>query len=177
MIGDIFEKSEHKEIASLYYGYSRKNYPLTELATNAKNKLVEFKVPVPQADHKAMAWMTAEQNTPRQREGIVKKPLAVVRSGPHQERVASAKHGTPTLEPEADNTSATDILTGGNRSQLGGSSGPGNTPGVETATPGGGETAPTAASATAAPAAVGGRPGPKSPARGDPDGHAAPGGG
>ena len=173
MIGDIFEKSEHKEIAALYYGNILKNYPLSELAPNAKNKLVEFKVPVPQADPKAMAWMTAEQNTPRQREGIVKKPLALVRSGPHQEMVASAKHGTPTLEPEADNTSATDILTGGNRSQLGGSSGPGNTAVVETVTPGGPAPAPTAATEAATPAAAGDASGASSPATTDPNGSAA----
>src|ERR1700756_816185 len=64
MLGDIFEKSEHKEIASVYYANILKNYPLSELAPGAKNKLVEFKVPVPQADPKALAWMTAEQNTP-----------------------------------------------------------------------------------------------------------------
>jgi outer membrane protein assembly factor BamD len=149
MLGDIFEKSEHKEIASIYYGNILKNYPLSELASNAKNKLVEFKVPVPQADPKAMAWMTAEQNTPRKREGLVKKPLALVRSGPHQEMVASAKNGTPTLEPEADNTSATDILSGGNRSQLGGSSGAGNTAVVETVTPGGAAPAATVPDAAA----------------------------
>jgi outer membrane protein assembly factor BamD len=176
MIGDIFEKSEHKEIAALYYGNILKNYPLSELAPNAKNKLVEFKVPVPQADPKAMAWMTAEQNTPRQREGIVKKPLALVRSGPHQEMVASAKHGTPTLEPEADNTSATDILTGGgNRSQLGGSSGPGNTAVVEVVTPGGPAPAATATAATdaATPAAAGDASGASSPAATAPNGSAA----
>jgi outer membrane protein assembly factor BamD len=137
MLGDIFEKSEHKEIASIYYGNILKNYPLSALAPSAKNKLVEFKVPVPQADPKALAWMTAEQNTPRPHESLVKKPMALVRSGPHEEMLASAKHGTPTLEPEADNTSATDILSGGNRSQLGGSSGAGNTAVVETVTPGG----------------------------------------
>jgi outer membrane protein assembly factor BamD len=153
MLGDIFEKSEHKEIASIYYGNILKNYPLSELAPGAKNKLVEFKVPVPQADPKALAWMTAEQNTPRPHDGLVKKPMALVRSGPHQEMVASAKHGTPTLEPEADNTSATDILSGGNRSQLGGSSGAGNTAVVETVTPGG--AAPAASTPTeTAPAAT-----------------------
>jgi outer membrane protein assembly factor BamD len=153
MLGDIFEKSEHKEIASIYYGNILKNYPLSELAPTAKNKLVEFKVPVPQADPKALAWMTAEQNTPRPHEGLVKKPLALVRSGPHQEMLASAKHGTPTLEPEPDNASATDILSGGNRSQLGGSSGAGNTAVVETVTPGG--AAPAASTPTeAAPAAT-----------------------
>src|SRR5260370_25314582 len=65
--------------------------------------------------------MAAEQNAPRKREGFVKKPLALVRTGPHAEMVASAKTGPPNLEPEADNTSATDILSGGNKSQLGGS--------------------------------------------------------
>jgi hypothetical protein len=142
MLGDIYEKSEHKEIASLYYGDIVKNYPLSGLAPTAKNKLVAFKVPVPQPDPKAVAWMTAEQNTPRPRESFVKKPLALVRSGPHGEMVASAKSGAPNLQPEADNTSATDILSGGGRSQLGGASGARNTAVVETVTPGG--AAPTA---------------------------------
>jgi len=137
MLGDIFEKSEHKEIASLYYGNIVKNYPLSDLAPNAKNKLVAFKVPVPQPDPKAVAWMTAEQNAPRQHDSLVKRPLALVRPGPHGEMIVSAKSGAPTLEPEADNTSATDILTGGNRSQLGGSGGgAANTAVIETVTPG-----------------------------------------
>ena len=138
MLGDIFEKSEHKEVASIYYGNILKNYPLSDLAADAKDKLVAFKVPVPQPDPKAVAWMTAEQNAPRKRDGLIKRPLALVRSGPHGEIIASAKSGTPTLEPEADNTSATDILSGGNRSQLGGAgSGARNTAVVETVTPGG----------------------------------------
>jgi len=141
MIGDIFEKSEHKEMASLYYGQILKNYPLSALAPNAKGKLVAFKVPVPQPDPKAVAWMTAEQNAPRKREGLVRKPLALVRTGPHSEMIASAKSGPPNLEPEADNTSATDILSGGNRSQIGGG-GAANTAVVETVTPG--SAAPTA---------------------------------
>src|SRR6266436_4673007 len=145
MLGDIFEKSEHREIASIYYGNIVKNYPLSNLAPNAKNKLVAFKVPVPQPDPKAVAWMTAEQNMPRKRDGLVKKPLALVRSGPHSEMVASAKNGTPNLEPEVDNTSATDILKGGNKSQLGGSGGARNTAVVETVTPGSAAPTPTEA--------------------------------
>jgi hypothetical protein len=123
-----------------------KNYPLSDLAGNAKGKLVAFKVPVPQPDPKAVAWMTAEQNTPRKREGLVKKPLALVRTAPHGEIIASAKSGAPNLEPEADTTSATDILSGGGKSQLGGAGGgrggARNTAVVETVTPGG--PAPTA---------------------------------
>jgi outer membrane protein assembly factor BamD len=137
MLGDIFEKSEHKEVASLYYGQIVRNYPLSGLAPGAKNKLVAFKVPVPQPDPKAIAWMTAEQNAPRQREGFMKMPLALVYAGPHKEKIASAKTGVPTIEPEADNTSATDILSGGNRSQIGGAgSAAGNSAVVETVTPG-----------------------------------------
>jgi outer membrane protein assembly factor BamD len=159
MLGDIYEKSEHKEIASLYYGDIVKNYPLSGLAPTAKNKLVAFKVPVPQPDPKAVAWMTAEQNTPRPHESLVRKPLALVRTGPHGEMVASAKSGTPTLEPEADNTSATDILSGGNRSQLGGGAGGArNTAVVETVTPGGAapteSTTPAEGAPTTAPEAV-----------------------
>jgi outer membrane protein assembly factor BamD len=164
MLGDIFEKSEHKEIASIYYGNILKNYPLSDLAPNAKEKLVAFKVPVPQPDPKAVAWMTAEQNAPRKRDGLIKRPLALVRSGPHGEIIASAKSGTPTLEPEADNTSATDILSGGNRSQLGGAaSGARNTAVVETVTPGSpaptpAETAPPAEGAPATGASSSGPP-------------------
>jgi outer membrane protein assembly factor BamD len=136
MLGDIFEKSEHKEIASVYYAQIVKNYPLSGLTGNAKKKLVEFKVPVPQPDPQAVAWMTAEQNAPRKRESFVKKPLGLVRTGPHAEMIASAKSGHPNLQPEADNTSATDILSGGNKSQLGPGGAPGNTAVVETVTPG-----------------------------------------
>ncbi len=179
MLGDIFEKSERKEIASIYYGNIVKDYPLSSLAPNAKNKLVAFKVPVPQPDPKAVAWMTAEQNAPRKRDGLVRKPLALVRSGPHSEMVASAKNGAPNLEPEVDNTSATDILTGGNKSQLGRSGGASNTAVVETVTPGSAAPTPT----EAAPAAEG-TPAPETtapapaatqpPAAGDASGASAP---
>jgi len=140
MLGDIFERSEHKEIASLYYSQIVRNYPLSPLVGDAKSKLKAFKVPVPQPDPKAQAWMVAEQNSPRQHDSLIKRPLALVRSGPHAELVAAAKTGAPNLQPESDNTSATDVLTPGSRSQLGGS-GPavGNRAVVEIVTPGSGE--------------------------------------
>ena len=142
MLGDIFEKSEHKEVASVYYGQIIKNYPLSPLVPDAKSRLVAFKVPVPQADPKAVAWMTAEQNMPRQKESFIKKPLALVRTAPHAEYVAAARTGAPNLAPEADNTSATDVLTPGNRSQLGSSTGAGTGAVVEIVTPGTGRSAP-----------------------------------
>jgi outer membrane protein assembly factor BamD len=151
MIGDIFERAEHKEIASVYYGQIVRNYPLSPLAPDAKGKLKAFKVPVPQADPKAVAWMTAEQNVPREHDSLIKKPLALVRSAPHAEFMVAAKTGTPNLTLEADETSATDILKGGNRSQLGTSGASGNNAVVETVTPGTG-----VPSATETPAPAGG---------------------
>ena len=179
MLGDIFEKSEHKEVASIYYGNIVKNYPLSDLAPNAKNKLVAFKVPVPQPDPKAVAWMTAEQNAPRPHDSLVKRPMALVRTGPHGEMIAAARSGTPTLEPEADTTSATDILTGGGRSQLGGSGGrAANTAVIETVTPGGpaptpAETVPPTDAGTSPDGAA---PASTQPAAGDANGASAPGG-
>jgi outer membrane protein assembly factor BamD len=140
MLGDIFEKSEHKEIASIYYAQIVRNYPLSGFVPDAKTKLTAFKVPVPQPDPKAMAWMVAEQNAPRQHEGLIKRPLALVRTGPHAEFIAAARTGAPNLQPEADNTSAIDVLSGGNRSQLGGGGSASTSAVVEVVTPGTGGT-------------------------------------
>jgi outer membrane protein assembly factor BamD len=137
MLGDIFERSEHNEIASQYYAQIVRSYPMSTLVPDAKYKLKAFKVPVPQPDPKARAWMVAEQNAPREHDSLIKKPLSLVRSGPHTELLAAARTGAPNLQPEADNTSATDILTPGNRSQLGGSTpAGGNAAVVEIVTPG-----------------------------------------
>jgi outer membrane protein assembly factor BamD len=158
MIGDIFERAEHKEIASVYYGQIVRNYPLSPLAPDAKGKLKAFKVPVPQPDPKAVAWMTAEQNAPREHDSLIKRPLALVRSAPHAEFMVAAKTGTPNLTLEADETSATDILKGGNRSQLGTGT-TGNNAAVEVVTPGTGtpsttETPAPADGASSAPAST-----------------------
>jgi outer membrane protein assembly factor BamD len=144
MLGDVFERSEHKEIAQQYYAQIVRNYPLSPLAPDAKGKLKAFNVPLPQPDPKAQAWMVAEQNAPREHDSMIKRPLALVRSGPHSEFMTAARTGAPNLQPESDNTSATDILTPGNRSTLGGTSATtGNAAVVEVVTPGstGGSTA------------------------------------
>lgn len=150
MLGDIFEKSEKKEIAAMYYSQIVKNYPLSNMVPNAKSKLVALKVPVPQPDPKAAAWMTAEQNTPRPHTSLVKRPMGLLKTGPTGEMQTAARVGTPNLEPEADTTSATEVLSGGNQSRIvvggsGGSGGTATTTGnstgiVATVTPGGAKT-------------------------------------
>ncbi len=162
MLGDIFEKSEKKEIASIYYARIVKEYPLSPRVGDAKGKLVAFHVPVPQADPKALAWMQAEANTPRPKPGLLSKPMIMVKSGPDKELRSSSRLGAPQMEPENDTTSAVDILTGGGKTQLGagGASGaPGNTAVVEIATPqsgaSGGSTVESGDTGGAAPAATG----------------------
>ena len=139
MLGDIFEKSEKKEIASVYYSKIVRQYPLSPLVGDAKQKLVDFHVPVPQPDPKALAWMQAEAAAPREKPGFLSKPMSLIHTGPGHERIAAAQTGAPNMEPETDTTSVADILTGGGKAQIGaggGSAGPGNTAVVEIATPG-----------------------------------------
>ena len=143
MLGDIFEKSEKKEIASIYYSRIVKEYPLSQRVGEAKEKLVAFHVPVPQADPKALAWMQAEVNAPRPKPSLLSKPMTMVKSGPDKELRNSSRLGNPQMEPENDTTSAVDILTGGGKPQLGaggGSGATGNTAVVEVATPQSGAT-------------------------------------
>ncbi|HKV38234.1 MAG TPA: outer membrane protein assembly factor BamD [Blastocatellia bacterium] len=124
MMGDIFEKSEKKEIASLYYGRIVKDYPLSSLAPGAKDKLKAFGVPIPQPDPTALAWMTAEQNAPREHTSFVKKPLGMLKSGPGTEIEVAAKNGAPNLQPESDSLPGGELLTpGGGKTSL---SAPGN---------------------------------------------------
>jgi outer membrane protein assembly factor BamD len=123
MMGDILEKSEHKEVAALYYGRIVKNYPLSAMAPGAKDKLKAFGAPVPQPDPTAVAWMTAEQNAPRPHTSLVKKPLMLVSSGPKGELFTAARTGAPNLQPESDTISPADILTPGGQSKLGAGTG------------------------------------------------------
>ncbi len=69
MLGSIYERSEHNEIAAQYYTRMVKDYPLSPLVAVAKDKLVKFGAPVPQPDPTAMARMQKEQDTPRARVG------------------------------------------------------------------------------------------------------------
>jgi outer membrane protein assembly factor BamD len=120
MVGDIFEKSEHKEVASLYYAKIVRNYPLSGLVPGAKDKLKAFGAPVPQPDPDALAWMTAEQNAPRPHPSLLKRPLRIVQNGPGNELYAAARNGAPNMQPESDTATGSELLTGGSKSTIGG---------------------------------------------------------
>src|SRR5437762_3111176 len=106
MLGNIWQGTEKKEMAVPYYARIVSNYPLSPLVPNAKSRLKALGAPIPQPDPKAVAWMTAEQNAPRQREALIKKPLSLIRTGPGQELRAAATTGTAETTPKTDATPA-----------------------------------------------------------------------
>ncbi len=142
MLGDIFEKSEKKEIAAIYLGRIVREYPLSPLAGDAKNKLIAFGVPVPQPDPKALAWMQAEQSATRPKPGMMSKPLSLITTGPRREKIVAARNGPPQLQPDTESASLTEVLSGGGgQARIAGAGGSGsttNTAVVEVATPGSG---------------------------------------
>ncbi|PYT68087.1 MAG: hypothetical protein DMG39_22210 [Acidobacteria bacterium] len=120
MLGNIWERTEKKELAAPYYARIVREYPLSPLVPQAKEKLKALKAPVPQPDPKAVAWMTAEKNAQRGHDSLIAKPLALVRTGPREELYAAARTGTPTMTPESENEEGVDILSGGGQQRIGG---------------------------------------------------------
>jgi len=120
MLGNIWQSTEKKELAAPYYARIVRNYPLSPLVPGAKNRLKALGVPVPQPDPQAVAWMTAEQNAPRQHEAFIRKPLRIVQTGPGQELQAASKFGKPTMTPESESEAGIDILKGGSQARVGG---------------------------------------------------------
>jgi outer membrane protein assembly factor BamD len=118
MLGDIFEKSEQKQMASRYYARIVRDYPLSSLVPDAKSRLTEIKAPIPTPDPKAVAWMTAEQNAPRSKNSLIKKPMGLFTGGPNGELRTAARSGLPTMTPESE-APGTEILAGGSATRSG----------------------------------------------------------
>ncbi len=116
MLGDLYETSEKRDIASKYYAQIVRDYPKSDLVGDAKYKLKAFGVPVPQPDPNALAWMTANANAPRPKTPMYKRPLDFVSGKPAGELLSSAKVGTPTMTQESDNNN--DTLHPGSGAQL-----------------------------------------------------------
>jgi outer membrane protein assembly factor BamD len=98
MLGQIYEKSEHNDQAAKYYARIVKDYPLSPLAGDAKDRLVKFGAPVPPADPTAVARMQKEQNTDRP--NLIKRSMTVLKTGPDVS--AAARNGAPTMTPASE---------------------------------------------------------------------------
>ena len=134
MLGQIYEKTEHNDMAARYYTRIVKDYPLSPLAGDSKARLTKFGVPVPQPDPVAMARMQKEQEAAHDRPNILRRSMTVLKSGPD---VTMASHsGAPTMTPASETGDET--LGFGPPPTLGmtGVGGAGNSATVETVTPG-----------------------------------------
>jgi outer membrane protein assembly factor BamD len=145
MLGDIYNRAEKRDIAERYYARIVRDYPESSLVAGAKKKLVAAGVPVPQPDPGALARMQEEQKFAHERAGMLRRSLALLRSGPDVSRTAHS--GVPTLTPEGEGVSATEVLRpgGGSPGSISGSPGGGGTAGNAVAI----ETVPSDSSTTA----------------------------
>jgi len=148
MLGQIYEKGEHNEIAARYYARIVKDYPLSPLAGGAKNKLVKFGVPVPPADPTAVARMQKEQTADRPNR--IKRTMSVLKTTPDVS--TAARSGPPTMTPASESGDETIGFGLQPNANVAPTSSIGSTATVETITPGSSNALP-APAADAAPAA------------------------
>jgi outer membrane protein assembly factor BamD len=119
MLGSIFERSERKDQAAMYYARIVRNYPLSQETDNAKKKLTALGKPVPQPDPQALAWMQAEQSTDHGHSSLVHKAMGVMKSAPDVHTASLS--GPPNLEPETGFEG--DVLTATGQTRMGGPGG------------------------------------------------------
>jgi outer membrane protein assembly factor BamD len=146
MLGQIYEKGEHNEIAAKYYARIVKDYPLSSLAGDSKNKLVKFGVPVPPADPTAVARMQKEQSADRPNR--IRRTMTVLKTGPD---VSAAAHsGPPTMTPASESGDETIGFGLQPNANAASTSTIGNSATVETITPGSANALPPPASTSTA---------------------------
>jgi outer membrane protein assembly factor BamD len=126
-----------KHYASDYYARIVRDYPLSPHVQEAKAKLESSGVPVPQPNPQAVARMQEEKQHEKERPGMVKKSLGMLKTGPD---VSAAAHsGTPQMSPPGEDP-GNETLGGGGGGQTaivasgGGVTGSNSTP-VRTVTP------------------------------------------
>jgi outer membrane protein assembly factor BamD len=144
MLGQIYEKSEHNDQAAKYYARIVKDYPLSPLAGDAKDKLVKFGAPVPPADPTAVARMQKEQNTDRP--NLIKRSMTVLKTGPDVS--AAARAGSPTMTPASESGDETIGFGLQPNANVAAPSSIGNEATVQTVTPGSPDALPPPASTT-----------------------------
>src|SRR5260370_23982752 len=95
-----------------------REYPLSPLASNAKNKLTKLGAPIPQPDSVAVARMKREPEIERGRPGMFHKATGLLRST--REVRMGARSGSPNMTPSGEASPGTETLTPGGTTALGG---------------------------------------------------------
>jgi len=135
MLANIFERAEKSDVAAQFYARIVRDYPLSPLVDDAKGKLTKLGVPIPQPDPEALARLQHEREVERQRPGILRRSVGMLKSGPD---VSAAAHsGKPTLTPPSESYSVESITPGGKLNVgSGGRAAGGNSAVVATVAPG-----------------------------------------
>jgi outer membrane protein assembly factor BamD len=135
ILGGTYERHEGgQDMATEHYTRLVREYPLSPLAADARLKLQEQGVPVPEPDSEAIARMEQEAQMPRRRPGFLGRTLGMLKTGPDVSMAARA--GTPTMtsaNDESQDTLIPGIPLGGGGLPAG--EGPGAGIAVETVTP------------------------------------------
>jgi outer membrane protein assembly factor BamD len=148
MLGQIYEKGEHNEIAAKYYSRIVKDYPLSDHVGDAKARLTKFGVPVPPADPTAVARMQQEQSVDRP--GMIKRSMGMLKNSPNVS--AAARSGDPTMTPASETGDETlGMALQPNVPASTSSVGAGNTAAVQTIAPGSPDALPQTPATTASP--------------------------
>ena len=119
MLGDAYERVERGDVAAGFYSRIVRDYPLSERVEDARKKLVQLAVPVPQPNPDALARMQKEQESARQRPGMLRSSLGLFKSGPDVS--AAARIGKPNLSPPSESSPGSEVLTAGGASGTSGS--------------------------------------------------------
>ncbi len=114
MLGDIFEKAERGDVAGRFYSRIVKDYPLSPLVDEAKARLEDLGVPIPQPDPAALARMQKEAEIAREKSrGLFARALGstlgVMSSRP--DTSGAARTGSPNLEPPPESSTSVPGLT------------------------------------------------------------------
>lgn len=131
MLADIYARSEHKEISAKYWARIVREYPLSPLVDNAKDKLKEFGAPIPQPDAVALARAQKEREIERRGGGLLHKATGILTTRP--DVTTAARLGPPNMTPAS--VAGGEILTPGGTTSMGGE-GAASTSAVMTVQPG-----------------------------------------
>jgi outer membrane protein assembly factor BamD len=115
MLAKSYDKFEKNDYAARYYSRIVRDYPLSAHVDDAKKNLAKLGYPVPQPDAAALARMQHERELDRERPGIMRRSLGILKTGPDVTNAARA--GDPALMP-AGEPSGTETLRAGGQAQI-----------------------------------------------------------
>jgi outer membrane protein assembly factor BamD len=121
MLANIYERSEKTQYAGAFYSKVVKDYPLSPLVPQAKEKLTKLGIPVPQPDPTALARMQQEQQTPHPRTGLLHRFEGPLEGRPDMS--AAARVGEPQMSPPDEGSELETLVRTTNLSVLGGVAG------------------------------------------------------